>query len=304
MRSAQCNAMRPDRPVDAALARRSAVRPWGRLMAGQHGFTLIELLVVIAIIALLVSLLVPTLKRARELAKRAVCLSNTHNLHVAAMIYAAENDSVLPAPPDPNQGAGGWQGMLSGHYYYSQHMESWNQGDLGSNGWALLFDGDHLSGEGLVGCPAMDFDVADTMDEATGLGVFHYDYRYNGNHVLNADVPVERFLHDEPTWRVLFSDSAAYRLNTYVTGGTPYLSTTDWRFPHAAYPNGGARWAHGVGGHMVALGGSAAWVPTTILWPTGWDERGMGSWPTFWLMPLYQGASDPDLGLDILMRDN
>ena len=44
----------------------------------MRGFTLIELLVVIAIISLLVSILIPSLKRAKELARRAVCASNLH----------------------------------------------------------------------------------------------------------------------------------------------------------------------------------------------------------------------------------
>jgi len=59
-------------------------------------FTLIELLVVIAIIALLVSLLMPSLKQARELAKWAVCQSNTRLIALAATPYADDHDGWLP----------------------------------------------------------------------------------------------------------------------------------------------------------------------------------------------------------------
>ena len=62
------------------------------------GFTLIELLVVIAIIALLLSILLPALKNAREQGKRAVCLSNVGQLSMAWMLYADDNDGKLVEP--------------------------------------------------------------------------------------------------------------------------------------------------------------------------------------------------------------
>lgn len=56
------------------------------------GFTLIELLVVIAILSLLVSLLMPSLRRATELARAAVCMSNLKNCANATHVYAAESN--------------------------------------------------------------------------------------------------------------------------------------------------------------------------------------------------------------------
>ena len=64
-------------------------------MRNRSGFTLIELLVVIAIIALLVSILMPSLRRARELAKISVCMSNLKTLALAWRLYAEENDGRL-----------------------------------------------------------------------------------------------------------------------------------------------------------------------------------------------------------------
>jgi len=56
-------------------------------MRNKKGFTLIELLVVIAIIALLVSILMPSLNKARELAKRAGCAMNLSSLGKGYAMY-------------------------------------------------------------------------------------------------------------------------------------------------------------------------------------------------------------------------
>ena len=56
-------------------------------------FTLIELLVVIAIIGILASLLLPSLSKAKESAKRAVCRSNHHQFYLSVEMYASDNNS-------------------------------------------------------------------------------------------------------------------------------------------------------------------------------------------------------------------
>jgi len=62
----------------------------------RRAFTLIELLVVVAIIALLISILLPALGRAKEQTKAAVCSSNLHQLALASTYYAQENQDRLP----------------------------------------------------------------------------------------------------------------------------------------------------------------------------------------------------------------
>lgn len=65
-------------------------------MKRHLGFTLIELLVVVAIISLLVSILLPSLSKAKELAKTVVCMTNLKNIMTAALIYENEEDFLPP----------------------------------------------------------------------------------------------------------------------------------------------------------------------------------------------------------------
>src|SRR5688572_23524702 len=61
-----------------------------------RGFTLVELLVVIGIIAVLMSLLLPTLGKARESARRTACLSNLRQVHLSFHFYASGNQDRVP----------------------------------------------------------------------------------------------------------------------------------------------------------------------------------------------------------------
>ncbi|MHB9070874.1 MAG: type II secretion system protein [Sedimentisphaerales bacterium] len=66
-----------------------------------RGFTLVELLVVIAIIAMLLSILVPALSRAREKAQQILCSNNLKQVSLGTAMYVQNNEGRLPAAAIP-----------------------------------------------------------------------------------------------------------------------------------------------------------------------------------------------------------
>ncbi|HSI35449.1 MAG TPA: prepilin-type N-terminal cleavage/methylation domain-containing protein [Tepidisphaeraceae bacterium] len=64
----------------------------------RPAFTLVELLVVIGIIALLISILLPSLSKAREQGNRVKCLSNMRQLGLAMQLYTGDNKGAVPRP--------------------------------------------------------------------------------------------------------------------------------------------------------------------------------------------------------------
>ena len=79
-------------------------------------FTLIELLVVVAIIGILASLLLPSMSRAREKARRAVCLSNQKQFGATVTMIAEQMDGNLPKSTKGNTATGSDHTIWIGHY--------------------------------------------------------------------------------------------------------------------------------------------------------------------------------------------
>src|SRR5262245_59414672 len=86
----------------------------------RAGFPLIELLVVIAIIAILAAMLLPALGRAKLKAHGVSCINNVHQLQVAFMLYADDNQqrivsSAYVNPVEPTAWVAGWLDFNAGN---------------------------------------------------------------------------------------------------------------------------------------------------------------------------------------------
>ena len=82
------------------------LRPTIQASAAPHtiatrGFTLIELLVVMALVSLLLSILVPSLRRARSMALRVACSHHLKQVGLAVDMYTSDHDTMYPCAQDP-----------------------------------------------------------------------------------------------------------------------------------------------------------------------------------------------------------
>ncbi len=145
----------------------------GDTMKKQKGFTLVELLVVVAIIALLVSLLLPALGSAREIARRAMCANNMKNILTGSQLYAAgfagwlppyfqrNADPATPKPQDDelNLIATPTYATLAYHYGYTAQDNPLTR-DVDESEWfapfnfAFAYESGYMSSGKMFWCPS------------------------------------------------------------------------------------------------------------------------------------------------------
>jgi prepilin-type N-terminal cleavage/methylation domain-containing protein/prepilin-type processing-associated H-X9-DG protein len=120
------------------------------------GFTLIELLVVIAIIAILAAILFPVFARARENARKAVCMSNLKQIGLGLMMYVQDYDETYPVSYFAGASAGKltWYDVINPYIKNDQvfvcptagKIESTDASDPSSGGYGFNIGGTHTGG--------------------------------------------------------------------------------------------------------------------------------------------------------------
>ncbi len=128
----------------------------------RRRFTLIELLVVIAIIAILASMLLPVLSRARDMAKRSVCMGNLKQIGLGMLMYAEDYDDYFPMY-SAGQGWANYSSPYPTNIVYA--WDNFHSGGLSQpSGLGFLVD-EYLGGDGkILYCSSNDLT---TMDEAS-----------------------------------------------------------------------------------------------------------------------------------------
>jgi prepilin-type N-terminal cleavage/methylation domain-containing protein len=140
-----------------------------RLKRRTHGFTLIELLVVVAIIALLISILLPALGRAKEQARIANCMANLREITRAGVSYVMDKaQPVFAFPPGFHI-----DGVLVEYDYLTEFIWGGGVPDKEKEDWDFS-QGEH--------CPAARDDIADV-------------YR-----ITPANRPMNKYLDADVTW--------------------------------------------------------------------------------------------------------
>ncbi len=205
----------------------------GAVLFGRITFTLIELLVVIAIIAILASMLLPALNKARETAKRSDCLSREKQLAQATLFYVDDYSGCMPPCSLPDLTVDDrWNYLISP---YAETIFKWK-------GKKCL----DYSGGTYPSCPSAQPQACDSWGSTGAWGHTDYGYNVNFGYTTNPD----------PWNKISRISSVVYPANTVTFGDVEIFSYPLYPSDHANYHTA---LRHGGGVNMAFVDGHVEW---------------------------------------------
>ena len=198
----------------------------------KRGFTLIELLVVIAIIAILLAILMPAMRKIKEIAKDTSCKSNLRNIGLAVAMYLDDYERKIPHT-----------GSSNGFLWFESDGVTYRKPGTSSTYWGTYYK-DYLKETKIFGCPSLirvprliysydDFRDPSAIIQHAAFGLNHHPRARNRN--TNDIYRLDEFIfctdHAEPRPECGTSDGfhnnntpGAMNLQSYRRGGSRFFS--------------------------------------------------------------------------------
>jgi len=221
------------------------------------GFTLVELLVVIAIIALLLSILMPALGKARSLSKRLVCANNLRQIDLAVRLYLDSNNDIYPCGQDPvsdDPNNPYWLWMGRG---WRRLVEPYLGGNIDANNPSVLFCPEDTSPQEKYESTSYSYSMAfyHSQEQIDGIKDTRYTYDIPGQPSMAAESipqistnvarPAGKIIIGEwlsNHWRIKEKDNGWWDWEgccnyLFVDGQVCFLKATDIREANDEKPN-------------------------------------------------------------------